>query len=302
MIRRALPIVPLLLTLASAGCLFRSHKVANHMSPAALRTATAQELIDQVDSEAAQIRTMNATVDIRTAVGGQKKGKVTEYTEIRGYILAEKPAMLRMIGLVPVVRNRAFDMVSNGTDFKLSIPPKNKFIVGRNDVIKPNPAQPLESIRPQHIYDALLLHEIDPQNEIAVLEGATQTITDPKTHKQLEQPNYILDVIRKDQQGWYMARKIFFERVQLTPYRQIVYDRTGNIATIADYANFEDHNGVGFPSHIEIERPQEEYKIGLSIVSLKLNQPLTPEQFELQPPPGAQVVHLTNGDGQTAEK
>ena len=108
--------------------------------------------------------------------------------------------------------------------------------------------------------------------------------------------------IGKDQQGWYMARKIFFERVQLTPYRQIVYDRTGNIATIADYANFEDHNGVGFPSHIEIERPQEEYKIGLSIVSLKLNQPLTPEQFELQPPPGAQVVHLTNGDGQTAEK
>src|SRR5512142_2137854 len=168
MIRRALPIVALLLALATTGCLFRSHKVANHTSPAALRTATAQELIDQVNSEAAQIRTMNATVDIRTAVGGQKKGKVTEYTEIRGYILAEKPAMLRMIGLFPIVRNRAFDMVSNGQDFKLSIPPKNKFIVGRNDVIKPNPAQPLESIRPQHIYDALLLHEIDGKNEVAV--------------------------------------------------------------------------------------------------------------------------------------
>ena len=182
------------------GCLLRSHKVTSHLSTAVLKTASQQELIDKVNSDAAQIKTMNATVDIRTSVGGQKKGKVTDYTEIRGYILAEKPAMLRMIGLFPIVRNRAFDMVSNGTDFKLSVPTKNKFIVGRNDVIKPNPSQPLENIRPQHIYDALLLHDVDPQNEIAVLESSTEQVTDAKTHKPAEQPNYILDVIRKDEQ------------------------------------------------------------------------------------------------------
>ncbi len=305
MIRRLLPIGPVLLVALTTGCLFRSHKVTNHLSTAVLKTADQQELIAKVNSDAAQIRTMNATVDIRTSVGGQKKGKVTDYTEIRGYILAEKPAMLRMIGLFPIVRNRAFDMVSNGTDFKLSIPPKNKFIVGRNDVIKPNPSQPLENIRPQHIYDALLLHEIDPQNEIAVIESSTEQVTDAKTHKPVEQSNYILDVIRKDQEGWHLARKIFFERVNLTPYRQVVYDRQGQIATIADYGDFHDYNGVSFPNHIEISRPQEEYDIGLSVVSLKLNEPLKPEQFELSPPPGAQIVHLTNGDtgaAQTTEK
>ncbi len=301
MIRRLLPIGPVLLALLTTGCLFRSHKVTSHMSSAVLKTASQEELIDMVNREAAQIKTMNATVDIRTAVGGQKKGKVTEYTEIRGYILAEKPAMLRMIGLFPIVRNRAFDMVSNGQDFKLSIPPKNRFIVGRNDIIKPNPAQPLESIRPQHIYDALLLHEIDPQNEVAVIESSTEQVTDPKTHKPAEQGNYLLDVIRKDKQGWYLARKIYFERVNLTPYRQVVYDRQGNIATIADYSDFHDYNGVSFPNKIEITRPQEEYQIGLSMVSLKLNQPLAPQQFELAPPPGAQIVHLTNGDDGTAQ-
>jgi outer membrane lipoprotein-sorting protein len=289
-----------ILALLATGCLFRSHKVANHMSSAVLKTASQEELIDMVNREAAQIKTMNATVDIRTAVGGQKKGKVTEYTEIRGYILAEKPAMLRMIGLFPIVRNRAFDMVSNGENFKLSIPPKNRFIVGRNDVIKPNPTQPLESIRPQHIYDALLLHEVDPQNEVAVIESSTEQVTDPKTHKPVEQANYILDVIRKDQQGWYIARKIYFDRVDLAPYRQVVYDRQGNIATIADYSDFQNYNGISFPNHIEISRPQEEYQIGLSIVSLKLNQPMTPQQFELNPPPGAQIVHLS-GDGATTQ-
>lgn len=301
MIRRLLPIGPVLVALLTTGCLFRSHKVANHMSSAVLKTASQAELIDLVNRQAAQIRTLNATVDIRTAVGGQKKGKVTEYTEIRGYILAEKPAMLRMIGLFPVVRNRAFDMVSNGQTFELYVPTKNKLIEGKNDVIKPNPSQPLENIRPQHIFDALLFREIDPQNEVAVVEGSTEQVTDPKTHKPVEQPNYILDVIRRDQQGWYMARKMFFERVNLTPYRQVVYDRQGNIATTADYADFHDYKGVSFPNRIEISRPQEEYDIGLSVVSLKVNEPLKPDQFVLNPPAGVQVVHLTNGDTGTAQ-
>ena len=39
-----------------------------------------------------------------------------------------------MIGLMPIVRNHAFDMVSDGRDFKLWIPPKNRFVVGRNDI------------------------------------------------------------------------------------------------------------------------------------------------------------------------
>jgi outer membrane lipoprotein-sorting protein len=295
MIRRILPICPLLFVLSTTGCLFRSHKVENHISSAVLKSATQQELIDIVNKDADRIKTMNATVDIRAAAGGQKKGKVTEYTEIRGYILAEKPTMLRMIGLFPVVRNRAFDMVSDGANFKLWIPPKNKFIVGRNDVIKPNPSQPLENLRPQHIYDALLLPEIDPKNEIAVLEGGTEQVTDPKTRKPLEQANYVLNVIRHDPEGrWTLSRKIFFDRVTLTPYRQIVYDKQGNVATDAEYADYRDFNGIRFPGHIEITRPQEEYNIGLSMVTLKLNEPLKPDQFELQQPANAQVVHLTN--------
>ena len=63
-------------------------------------------------------------------MGGEEEGKVTDYQEIMGYILVRKPDMLRMIGLFPIVRNKAFDMVSDGTRFKLSIPAKNKFYVG----------------------------------------------------------------------------------------------------------------------------------------------------------------------------
>lgn len=273
------------------GCLFRSHKVETAYNIAELKTATQQELIEYVNDQAAKIQTMQATVDIDTDVGGTKKGKVIEYQQIRGYVLARKPAMLRMIGLTPIVRNRAFDMVSNGTDFKLSIPPKNRFVIGRNDIETHSTAQPLENLRPQHIYDALLLPQIDPQNEIAVLENETGTTTDAKGHK-LERADYILNVIHKGSRGWILSRKIVFSRTDLLPHRQLLYDEDGNVATNAVYEDYRESNGVNFPWQIEILRPQEEYDITLTCVKLELNQPLPDDKFVLEQPPGVEVVHL----------
>lgn len=298
MIRRLTPVLLLLLVLPTTGCLFRSRKVENRMSSAVLQSATQQYLINRVDEMAAQVKTLNATVDIRADVGGQAKGKVTQYTEIRGYILAEKPAMLRMIGLVPVVRNRMFDMVSNGKNFKLYIVPKNRFIVGQNDIIKPNPAQPLENLRPQVIFDALLIRPIGG-DEVAVVESAMQDVADPKTHKPVQQPNYVLDVMRHEGAEWYLSRKIYFDRSNLSIYQQVIYSKKGDVATIAEYSGYKPYNGAEFPSHIDIMRPAEEYEIGLNFVDVKVNQPLKPEQFDLQQPPGVQIVHLTNGDSAT---
>jgi outer membrane lipoprotein-sorting protein len=273
------------------GCLFRSRRVERQVSTAPLKSATQAELIDYINSQAAGIRTMQATVDIDTSVGGMKKGKVTDYQQIRGYILVRKPSMLRMIGLMPIVRNRAFDMVSDGRDFKLWIPPKNRFVIGRNDVETHNLDQPLENVRPQHIYDALILREIDPQNEIAVMENNFEVVTDAK-HHQVQQADYEIDVIRRGQQGWALSRKIIFSRTDLLPHRQLVYDQTGNLATDAHYEEYKNYNGMNFPSQIEIWRPQEEYDITITIVKLQLNEPLPDDKFALVQPPGAQVVHL----------
>ena len=273
------------------GCLFRSRRVERQFSAAPLKSATQAELIDYVNAQAAKITTLQATVDIDTSVGGVKKGKVTDYQQIRGYILARKPSMLRMIGLMPIVRNRAFDMVSDGRDFKLWIPPKNRFVVGRNDVESRNAQQPLENLRPQHIYDALILREIDPQNEIAVMENNFEIVTDAK-HHQVQQADYEIDVIRKGERGWFLSRKIIFSRTDLLPHRQLVYDQDGNLATDSRYEGYKDYEGVNFPSQIEIWRPQEEYDITLTIVKIQMNEPLPDDKFALEQPAGSQVVHL----------
>ncbi len=292
--RRLLPyraFLVVLLALPLTGCLFRSRKVERQYSTAPLKSATQQELIDYINTQAAKLHSMQATVDIDTSVGGVKKGKVTDYQQIRGYVLARKPAMLRMIGLLPIVRNRAFDMVSDGQDFKLWIPPKNRFIFGRNDVETHNTQQPLENIRPQQIYDALLMREVDAEKEIAVMENAYEIVTDKKGHR-VEQADYEIQVIRKVDHGWLLARKIIFSRTDLLPHRQFIYDENGNLATDARYDDYKDYTGVNFPSQTEIWRPQEEYDITLTIVKLQLNEVLADDKFVLDQPAGAEVVHL----------
>ena len=156
----------LLTVLPTTGCLFRTRPVEETYSKAPLRGVDPIRIDRCYYQQAEKIQSLQATVDIDTSVGGVKKGHVTDYKEIRGYVLARKPAMLHMIGLLPIVRTTAFDMVSNGEEFKLWIPPKNRFVVGRSDVQTRNADQPMENIRPQDIYDALLIRHIDPETRL----------------------------------------------------------------------------------------------------------------------------------------
>jgi len=293
--RRTSPFWALTLVLSvlpTTGCLFHTRPVEETYSKTPLQETSQSGLINSIKQQAEKIQSLKATVDIDTSAGGAKKGHVTDYKEIRGYVLARTPEMLHMIGLLPIVRTTAFDMVSNGQDFKVWIPPRNRFVVGRNAMATHNADQPMENIRPQDIYDALLIRPIDPEHEIAVLENSYEILHDSKGHRVLQE-DYELIVIRKkgDNEG-VLSRKIVFSRTDLLPHHQYIYDEQGNLATDARYANYKDYDGVSFPSRIEIFRPQEEYDITLNMLKLEMNKPLKDDQFVLEQPPGAEVVRL----------
>jgi len=292
--RRSRPFLTLALFLAvlsTSGCLFHTRPVEDQYSKTPLMTSTPPGLSDRINQQAETIQSLKATVDIDSSVGGIKKGHVTDYKEIRGYVLARKPGALHMIGLMPIVRTTAFDMVSDGQDFKLWVPSKNRFVIGKNGVATPNTDQPMENIRPQNIYDALLIHHIDPENEIAVLENGYEILHDEKGRRILRD-DYELTVIQKYDQGWRLARKIIFGRTDLKPHRQYIYNEDGKVVTDARYAEYKDYNGVSFPSRIQISRPQEEYDFTMNMLKVDMNQLLTDDQFTLEQPAGAEVVHL----------
>ncbi len=277
--------------LPATGCVLRTRPVEEQYSKAPLKESSQQGLIDTINQQADAVRSLKAMVDIDTSAGGMKKGHVTDYKEIRGYVLARKPASLHMKGLMPIVRTTAFDMVSDGQQFKVWIPTKNRFVVGLNQMATPNTDQPMENIRPQNIYEALLIRRVDPESEIAVLENGFENLHDDKGHNVLQE-DYELTVIQKYEKGWGLSRKIIFGRTDLKPHRQYIYDEDGKVVTDARYADYKDYDGVSFASRIEIFRPQEEYDITLNMLKVDINKPLTDDQFVLEQPAGAEVIHL----------
>jgi len=284
---RILPGILLLIALVPlGGCLSRSRPIAIRTSSAQLQTATSKDLIERINAEATEIQTLNATVGITASVGGSKLGKITEYQEIRGYILARKPSSLRMIGLFPIVQSHVFDMVSSGQEFKLWIPSKNQFIVGDDEEARPS-IEPLGNLKPQVIYDALLLQAVDLQSELAVLEASEHEVIDHRTQKVTLQPDYSLNIIKQNGNQWYLSRKVVFDRTDLRPYQQLFYDEHGSIVTDVHYDEYKEINGVCFPTNIQIWRPREEYSIKLQATKLTINGSILDDQFVLDLPSGA---------------
>jgi hypothetical protein len=279
--------------LSLAGCLKTYHPAQLRTSTATLKEATLQELVDSINTNAARWQSLQATVDIDASYLERKKSRVAEWPQSRGYILVRKPGMLRMKALVPVVRNVAFDMVTNGQTFGLSVPSKSWFLAGLDrQPTKPSP-DPIWNLRPQQFYGALLMKAVDESaGEIAVLQEGLEIVKDPKTHKDVQQSDYEVIVLAKDSAGYFLARKIVFSRIDLRPRDQYLYDRQGKVVEFVHYDNFTDHGGTDFPEIINIQLPAEDFAVTLSVVKLNLNEPLTDDQFVLEQPPGSKFINV----------
>jgi outer membrane lipoprotein-sorting protein len=251
----------------------------------ALLVADRQALVDAVARQYDAIRDLNIEVNMIPALGTTEKNKVTEYKDVRAYILFRKPADIRIIGLYPVVRNKAFDMVSNGDSFKLFIPARNRFLVGKNEIIQPSQNK-LENLRPQHFQDAILVRPIDATRDKLLMENFTDE----------DNAFYILHVVHENGNAQLqLDRTIWFSRTDLKLARQLIFDANGNILTDARYSDWKPWDNVPFPKHIEINRPRDEYAVVIDIVKMDINKGLGPEKFALDQPEGTTLQTVGEG-------
>src|SRR5450631_1431482 len=216
---RRVPIFLALVCLLAVGlssCLARrrmfARKGASVTQP--LLTADRQTLLDSIVRQFDSIRDFNAEVDMVPALGTAEKSKITEYKDVRAYVLFRKPSEIRLIGLYPVVRSKAFDMVSNGLDFKLFVPSRNRFLVGKNEIEAPS-ANKLENLRPQHFLDAMMVRPVDLKTEKVLLMNLTDE----------DNAFYIIPVVHESGGGQLqLSRSIWFNRYNLSIARQFIFD------------------------------------------------------------------------------
>lgn len=283
--RRELAIIVLLGIVFLPACLVRRRVVpkpgaAKHETRPLL-TATKDELIQRIHIISDPIVSFTMKADMSPSVGSFYGGQVTDYATFTGYVLFLRPDNIRVIGLDPVIHNTAFDMVSTGNDFRVSIPLKNQFFVGENDA-PANSKNKLENLRPVAFLNALLIKPPDPDT-LTVLEDDTSET----------KAVYILMMLRKDQDQLRLVRNVYFDRYTLQINQQKTFDSNGNIVSDTKYGDWKFYNGKLFASDIDIQRPQDGYEVELKLLDMKVNSgSVTPEKFVLEQPPGSQLKEL----------
>ena len=264
------------------GCLVQKRTKLPPAPPAALQSATLDELLEKVHKQQEAIQTLDATVEIEPTVSSAQKGEMVTYRDVRAFLLIRKPAFLRMIGQYPVVRNTAFDLASDGEQFGLYIPSKNRYITGNSREGKRGKSA-LENLRPQHILDALLVEGPQPGQEEAALEVA----------KAGQKSYYIVLILRRGEAGrLLLARKLWFEREHLLLERLQIFDVQGQVATDAQYSSYGEFSGISYPQQIVLDRPQDDYGLALSVTQMRFNAPLEDDKFQMAQPAGAEIVNL----------
>jgi len=282
----------LLLLPMLSGCLVHTRVVKQAEIPSNIATATADELVKAINDHCEDIHSLTATVEFQFTEGGPHKGKEKTVTSISGYVLLRKPESLQVIGFLPVIHTRAFDLATDGNTFKLWVPHNNKVYEGPNTATKESPNQ-LENLRPNIFSDSLLIKCVSP-SDLVTLTSETKTELDSKSKRLLEKPEYDLTVVRRKENSQELIpeRVIHFSRIDLHPFQVDIYDAKGDIQTIATYGPMQTFGKVTFPGTITIKRPLQELEFVITFTKVSVNQMLTDDQFDFKVPAGTKVQQL----------
>jgi outer membrane lipoprotein-sorting protein len=262
-------------------------------------TASEEQILARYGEQARAVQSLQATVDLVPSTGSTYSGVIEDYHDVPGFILAQRPEMVRIIGQAPVVAKNIFDMVSDGQQFRIYIPSKNTFLVGATSLMRPS-KKPIENLRPQHIVEALFWPEIT----------ATTTILFEQFNADSNR-YYVMTVLRTVNGGKLeIDRKIWFDRSDLHLSRLQIYGPAGELDSDIAYSDWEPlgaalaagaqpamaassaPNVARYPRDIQIWRPQDDYKLEIHITKLTVNEPISADRFEFPQPPGTELVHV----------
>lgn len=274
------------------GCLSHTRIVPKARIADVVMSTSLEQMARQLARRNDEIKTFNAAVEMSSITGGALQGKETQSLSFSGYILMEKPENLRVLLLVPVVRTQALDMVSDGQNFKLLIPPRKRAIVGSNQLTTPS-KNGLENLRPDVFFDSMFIQGPE-QDQIISMTTDIRIIESGKKKKDLiEEPAYALQILAKPEgQTVKTLRVIHINSTDLLPYQQDIYDKNGQVITKAYYSDYKYYNDTPFPTNIKIERPKDHYSLTVTITKLTLNGHLDDDQFQLTIPDGIAIETL----------
>lgn len=260
-----------------------------------MQTATADDLVKQLNRSWEMLNSMYANVEIQASILKTQKGVEKDITAFPAIIMMRKPEMLRVYARVPVIGTRMFDMASDGKNFTLYVPSEKVAYEGPNTLTKKSENN-IENMRPRFFFDALVVRGLSPEDFYA-LTADVETIEARDRKHLLSVPEYVLSVTRHNPASHRQTplRVITFHRDDLLPYQQDFYDGNGNLETVVSYSQYANFGERKYPSAIEIWRPLEEYRVLLTVQRVQENPEnpkLTDDQFRFTLPEDTRIQKL----------
>jgi outer membrane lipoprotein-sorting protein len=284
-IHRHVPVaVAIILGLTSSSCLYTKRVILRHgkkVSAATapnLLTATRDELNERIAKTYNAINSFQAKVDLTPSIGSVYTSSITEIKDVNAFILFRKPAEIRIQGQYPVVRTKAFDMVSNGNDFRVLLVSKNLFVEGANSAPATSKNK-FENLRPEAFLSSMLIQPAEAMEHASLVDATDED-------NALYVLYFIKDLPTGDRR---ITRGVWFDRIDLSIVRQTAYDEAGALVSDTRYSKWQEYSGVNFPSKIDINRPKDGYGVVLDLVDMKMNTSLSDDQFVLARPEGSQL-------------
>ncbi len=286
---------PLLIAFFSVNGCAISKKTVVHSGPVGpAKEASEEELLAVYNHLTDAIKSINASVELSPTAGSTYSGVIEQYHQINGFILAQKPESIRVIGQAPVISKNIFDMTSDGRTFQIYIPSKNQFIVGPTNLQR-GAQKPIENLRPQHLLDALFWPAIPARA--------------PVLFEEFDEPaaRYYVVTLLHGVEKLSIDRKLWFDRADLSLARIEVYDAGGQVLSDVHLSDWQSGSGTNsattsagnsppYPRHIVLNRPRDTYQLEIHITKLALNETIAADRFQLAQPPGTQLVRLGEED------
>ncbi len=254
------------------------------------RAPAAGELLEAYNLQAALIHTLHASLILR-GEGVDAPGPTEDNSRpIPTMMTFRAPTLLRMTGVYPLSPRRVFDLASDNRQFRLLVQESKgtRMIVGPVDA----PATSTdfrENIRPQMALEA-----------IRWLPGRFKSSADSASTNNAG--SMTLDVELQTSNGRWMPAQLEFDWRKGTLARLIISDPGGKQASEVDYSDWQKAAATGapessacFPRRIFVTQPRENRKIEMKFMSVQVNVPVLPSQFQFVPPPGTTVTRVGAG-------
>ncbi|HEY0004326.1 MAG TPA: hypothetical protein VGB17_05910 [Pyrinomonadaceae bacterium] len=290
-----------------------------------LREAETAQLVAEVN-RLASIRSLRGKVDIEFQdTSFAEAGLAEKYRTADGTVILQRPGQIFISIQAPFVGTDIAQMTSDGEHFRVAVlkgdekyrrfargtnnaayvrlensetkdaRADNKKKKGKSDA---RTVSVLSSLRPQHFTDALLIRPIAPRTETGFVYSRSEFYQEEADTRPQAQPGtrvvrgyYLLDELAPGgESGVRPTRRFWFDRVGgIRLARLQTFDQSGMLVTDVSYGELKSVGEAGnlqLPTHVELTRPQDHYKISLTYQS--------PEAIVLDRQYDAQIFVLEN--------